>query len=277
MLQKSWQRIEFGGLSVSNSFTIQKLISANSYNINSVWIGTMHGSIAGHAAMHRCSTHYTNYQATGLCCSYQHMHAALALALGIILHQHAYTEGSYMQGMWDLYQTIIQHAVIYILFKVFTGYIIIICKLIYNSVDCQVSKVLHKALNFFIITTQVTSSLPNNRKKVNCYWGYNYNVLLLCQEKGGNGMARRGQSSSLWSSVILELKRMLNFPHFQTTFQLQSTPAPLSDLWPNKFMCEIYLCELCKPSAGHINLYRINVYCTMRYNAQDTRTQIKMA
>ena len=33
-----------------------------------------------------------------------------------------------------------------------------------------------------------------------------------------------------------------------------------------KFMHEIYLCEFCESSAGHINLYCMNFYRDMRYN-----------
>ena len=35
----------------------------------------------------------------------------------------------------------------------------------------------------------------------------------------------------------------------------------------NKFLCEIYLCELCESSADRINLYHINFYHAICYNA----------
>ena len=47
--------------------------------------------------------------------------------------------------------------------------------LIYDSMDFQVSEVLHEGSeyshNYDIGYIIITSYLPNNRKKVNCYWG----------------------------------------------------------------------------------------------------------
>ena len=55
--------------------------------------------------------------------------------------------------------------------KVFIGDV---SKSIYIVTNYHASDELNRGPEFFIIMTQVMSSLPNNHKKVNCNWGCNY-------------------------------------------------------------------------------------------------------